>query len=349
MAQLLDSIKDVHADNEQNRCKATERTWVKVSNKKQFKPELLEQDLHPTFSPLHSAQQITKAKPVEFIFTPILFFPTISFAENHRDSKSKAINTDGSETDEGTGNTHYILENYEIIASRQANLSAYLAERFNPCHGNLCDNPLPLLTTRFPKPFRQAFFAIWVTIKMAIETASSLHRPIKISTDSLSSLMAILNPKSHHSVVRELQTLLFSHKRIHLRWIKAYVVYLGNECADQLAKEAITKSDLLFLPKPLSYLKSEIKSAALSTWQNNWDSEETGRSTHDIVSRVSYKPVGWKREELIFVTGHGPFPPYLQSSHTWQLLVRRKRRSNALCHKMSVYPLPAFPNTYNDT
>ncbi|GBM53025.1 hypothetical protein AVEN_265980-1 [Araneus ventricosus] len=37
----------------------------------------------------------------------------------------------------------------------------YLAEMFNPCHGKLCDNPLPLLTTRFPKPFRQAFFVIW--------------------------------------------------------------------------------------------------------------------------------------------------------------------------------------------
>ncbi|GBN58500.1 hypothetical protein AVEN_110794-1 [Araneus ventricosus] len=37
----------------------------------------------------------------------------------------------------------------------------YLAERFNPCHGNLCDNPLPLPTTRFPKPFRQAFSSIW--------------------------------------------------------------------------------------------------------------------------------------------------------------------------------------------
>ncbi|GBM06661.1 hypothetical protein AVEN_190879-1 [Araneus ventricosus] len=37
----------------------------------------------------------------------------------------------------------------------------YLAERFNPCHGNLCGNPLPLLATRFPKPFRRAFFAIW--------------------------------------------------------------------------------------------------------------------------------------------------------------------------------------------
>ncbi|GBO03425.1 hypothetical protein AVEN_54292-1 [Araneus ventricosus] len=29
----------------------------------------------------------------------------------------------------------------------------------------LCDNPLPLLTTRFPKPFRQAFFAIWDVLR----------------------------------------------------------------------------------------------------------------------------------------------------------------------------------------
>ncbi|GBM77882.1 hypothetical protein AVEN_32904-1 [Araneus ventricosus] len=41
----------------------------------------------------------------------------------------------------------------------------YLAERVNPCHGNLSDNSLPLPSTRFPKPFRQAFFAIWVSIE----------------------------------------------------------------------------------------------------------------------------------------------------------------------------------------
>ncbi|GBM84489.1 hypothetical protein AVEN_192200-1 [Araneus ventricosus] len=147
---------------------------------------------------------------------------------------------------------------------------------------------------------------------MAIEAASSLHRPIKIWTDSLSSLMAILNPKSHHSIVREIQTLLLSHKHIHLRWLKAHVGYLGNECADQLAKEAITKGDPFLLPKPLSYLKADIKSAALSIWQDNWDNGETGHSTQDIVPRVSTKPVGWNREEIIFVTGHGPFPSYLR-------------------------------------
>ncbi|GBM41560.1 hypothetical protein AVEN_215728-1 [Araneus ventricosus] len=38
-----------------------------------------------------------------------------------------------------------------------------------------------------------------------------------------------------------------------------------------------------------------------------------------------------------------PFiPSLLQSSNTRELLVRRKRRSNALCHKMSVYP-PTVP------
>ncbi|GBN31911.1 hypothetical protein AVEN_236560-1 [Araneus ventricosus] len=207
----------------------------------------------------------------------------ISFEENHIDSGAKATYTDGSKTDEGTGSAYCILENYGIIASWQGKLdrshSVFQAE---------------ILATR-----------------MAIEAASSLHRPIKIGTDSLLSLMAILNPKSHLSMVREIQTLLLSHKHIHLRWLKAHVGYLGNECADQLAKEAITKGDLFFLPKSLSYLKAEIKSAALSIWQDNRDNGETGRSTHDIVPRVSNKPVGWNREEIMFVTGHGPFPSYL--------------------------------------
>ncbi|GBN58453.1 hypothetical protein AVEN_161348-1 [Araneus ventricosus] len=79
------------------------------------------------------------------------------------------------------------------------------------------------------------------------------------------------------------------------------------------SKEAITKGDPFFLLKPLSYLKAEIKSAALSIWQDDWDNGETGRSTHDIVPRVSNKPVGRNREEIMFVTGHGPFPSYLLS------------------------------------
>ncbi|GBN26166.1 hypothetical protein AVEN_114351-1, partial [Araneus ventricosus] len=83
-------------------------------------------------------------------------------------------------------------------------------------------------------------------------------------------------------------------------------------------KEAITKGDPFFPPKPLSYLKSEIRSAALSIWQDNWVNGETGRSTNDIVPGVSNKPVGWSRKELMFVRGHGP------SLHTFSLRTHDK-------------------------
>ncbi|GBL81676.1 hypothetical protein AVEN_93461-1 [Araneus ventricosus] len=119
-----------------------------------------------------------------------------SFSENHRDSGAKVIYTDGSKTDVGIGSAYCILENYGIIASWQGKLDHSIS----------------------------VFQAEILAIKMAIEAPSSLHRPIKIWTDS-------------------------------------------NKCADQLAKEVITKGDPFFLPKSLSYLKSEIRSAALSIWQ----------------------------------------------------------------------------------
>ncbi|GBN40090.1 hypothetical protein AVEN_258209-1 [Araneus ventricosus] len=79
------------------------------------------------------------------------------------------------------------------------------------------------------------------------------------------------------------------------------------------------KSKLRFKLLLTSYLKSEIRSAALSIWRDNWDNGETSRSTHDIMPRVSNKPVGWNREEIMFVAGHGTFPSYL---HRFNILTQ---------------------------
>ncbi|GBO16282.1 hypothetical protein AVEN_185318-1 [Araneus ventricosus] len=114
-----------------------------------------------------------------------------------------------------------------------------------------------------------------------------------------------------------------------------------NECADQLAKEAISKGDPFLPPKPLYHLKSEIKSAALSIWQDNWDNGETGRSTHDIVPRVPNKPVGWNREEIMFVTGHELFPSYLHHFNLRTHDIARAEKKEIQCTMPQNVGLPS--------
>ncbi|GBN06116.1 hypothetical protein AVEN_218447-1 [Araneus ventricosus] len=101
------------------------------------------------------------------------------------------------------------------------------------------------------------------------------------------------------------------HLMIGKRVLQSEASSISEDSSLRLFMSYNTKGDPFLLPKPLSYLKSEIKSASLSIWQDNWDNGETGRSTHDIVPGVSNKPVGWNREEIMFVTGDGPFPSYL--------------------------------------
>ncbi|GBM87894.1 Long-chain fatty acid transport protein 1 [Araneus ventricosus] len=181
-------------------------------------------------------QNISKRLPSYAIPLFLRISQEMEETENNIDSGVKAIYTDGSKTDEGTGSAYCILENYGIIASWQGKLDRSIS----------------------------VFQAEILAIRMAIEAASSLHRPIKIWADSF---MAILNPKSHHSIVRKIQTLLLSHKHIHLRWLKAHV---GKQRMRRpISQRNHHKRRPFLLPKPLSYLKAEIKSAALTIWQDN--------------------------------------------------------------------------------
>ncbi|GBM85872.1 hypothetical protein AVEN_89745-1 [Araneus ventricosus] len=106
----------------------------------------------------------------------------ISFTEDNRKSGVKAIYTDGSKTDEAIEIVYCLLKNHGIIVSWQGKMN----------HNN---NQAEILA-----------------IKMTIKADSSFHGSIKIWTDSLPSLMDILNPKFHHSM--EIQTLLLSKKHI---------------------------------------------------------------------------------------------------------------------------------------
>ncbi|GBM11084.1 hypothetical protein AVEN_242973-1 [Araneus ventricosus] len=50
----------------------------------------------------------------------------------------------------------------------------------------------------------------------------------------------------------------------------------------------------------------------MKDWQSDWEDEDTGRSTFNILPRVSTQPCYWKREKILFLTRHGPFPSYLK-------------------------------------
>ncbi|GBO05989.1 hypothetical protein AVEN_91010-1 [Araneus ventricosus] len=78
-------------------------------------------------------------------------------------------------------------------------------------------------------------------LKEAIITASQRNKITKIWTDSLSSIMAVLDPHTPHQLARDIQSLLTQNRNILVIWIKAHAGHRGNEEADTLAKKAITE------------------------------------------------------------------------------------------------------------
>ncbi|GBM74733.1 hypothetical protein AVEN_50314-1 [Araneus ventricosus] len=83
---------------------------------------------------------------------------------------------------------------------------------------------------------------------------------------------------------------------------------------DFLAKTAITTAGVSIHhdPLPKCSVKSKLTEWAMKEWQGQWDHNIVGRSTYEVLPKVSLKPAGWPRELTIFVSGNGPFPVYLK-------------------------------------
>ncbi|GBM41921.1 hypothetical protein AVEN_142899-1 [Araneus ventricosus] len=150
--------------------------------------------------------------------------------------------------------------------------------------------------------------------KHATDHATSLpHQPTTILVDNQESIQAAANPRSRNTTSREICKSLITNKLIHISWIKAHVGYDGNEEADRLAKEAAESDrDPLSVKAPISFLISIFKKKIMEDWQSDCEDEYTGRSTFNILQKVSTQPCYWKREEILFFTGHCPFPSYLE-------------------------------------
>ncbi|XP_035227157.1 uncharacterized protein LOC118199407 [Stegodyphus dumicola] len=213
----------------------------------------------------------------------------ISHNSSNLPSTDFSIFTDGSRIDEGTG--------CGLCVYSQQTLQFSWKRSLGPANS----------------VYQSELFALRKAVRLA---ASFLPLTSSIFSDSASSLQSLLQLPSRNPLVREIQIDLQSipvTDRPWMAWIPAHVGIVGNETEDQLAKEAASLShrSLSSLPAPPSFLKRASYNSLLSIWQGRWDSDVVGRRTYSFLPRVSFSLQTSTSYLTWFLTGHGPFPSYL--------------------------------------
>ncbi|GBM33241.1 hypothetical protein AVEN_91639-1 [Araneus ventricosus] len=135
---------------------------------------------------------------------------------------------------------------------------------------------------------------------------------IKIHVDNRESIQAVSNLKTTNKISLKISKILRAHSNIEITWMKVHVCYKGNEVAESLDKQAAENgSPYTNIQLPRCSIKGLLKSLMLDKWQNEWTGSVTRRYIYNIIPRVKMRLELWRREEIIFFTGHGPFPTYL--------------------------------------
>ena len=127
-----------------------------------------------------------------------------------------------------------------------------------------------------------------------------------IFSDSLSSIQALQNNESKNRIVIEtVGKLNRAAELVHItiRWVKAHVDHMGNERADELAKEG-AEADLRDpepdLPKmPFSKMKALMHSKALEVWGDEWNENKYTKHKHRQTKNWREKPDGKAARELV--------------------------------------------------
>ena len=149
------------------------------------------------------------------------------------------------------------------------------------------------------------------------------HKRTKVAlcTDSLSSIMSIINYDNFHPLAAKVRYNIVNMKnqgaQINIFWVKGHTGVLGNELADREAKEAaatnteyfhynkFTKAQLVI--NTVSLMKRKL-SLEYSKYGNSWFKNFIPQVGDDDAGRSAILAIP---QVICFMTGHGPFLSYL--------------------------------------
>jgi ribonuclease HI len=114
-----------------------------------------------------------------------------------------------------------------------------------------------------------------------------------IFSDSLSSIEAIrsVKPGKHASYflskIREQMSALVERSyKITLAWVPSHCAIPGNEKADSLAKVGAQEGEVFDRRISPDEFYRLVRQSTLSSWQNDWDTDDLGRWLHSIIPNV---------------------------------------------------------------
>ncbi|GIX78884.1 RNase H domain-containing protein [Caerostris extrusa] len=153
--------------------------------------------------------------------------------------------------------------------------------------------------------------------KIGLEDGCSLlHKNqfsyVSIITDSRSVLQALENPNNIEDDIYQIKRNIKNFAgEIHLFWIKAHQGFLGNERADELAKEATLLPSINFhLQYNSLFIKKLIKQETLTEWQNKWSTSLKGREVYTLYLEVKTTRIQGDFFINMLITGHGAIASY---------------------------------------
>ena len=145
-----------------------------------------------------------------------------------------------------------------------------------------------------------------------------VFKKITICSDSLAALMALNRPREISGLVSNTKSALNAASgtnTITLRWIKSHKGYLGNETADEAAKEGALNANLAVTDPPLipeAVIKRKFKEAFHTKWLTYWNNRTDCRQTKiwfpTPSARKSCEMLSFGRRKLSalvqIITGH---------------------------------------------